>query len=269
MQLYANIYNPFQALARPGTIYPGGICSIYLIRKQDIETWPAIDPETGGITDDIGLVSGASMYLLQATDSGKSMSEEVKQSPAGPYTEVKVNAKLPGNNSSNFYSLQNALYQQFAVLIKDRNGERRLIGNADSCPRIIWSYNTGDAESSRIYTLQLNWSTQLRPPVYQGILDNLSDIPGGSSSAVSVISLVTRFKVGESGSPMAAGDTVFTSSSIANRYVKVFQDGMKVTEFVAGITVENYIQKTLSGSTITWMNGGPAAGSIIEIYAFS
>lgn len=252
-----------------GTIYeapqikPGGLCDIIYTPWENVLAWPAVNPETGIIDDDITLKPGAILYTAETNNKTQSFTEETKDAIAGHFHDMIVNATLPGGVNNNTLTLSTMKYSRFLVIFKDKNGEYRFLGNEDSGAELNYLYTSGDNDTSRKRSLKFTWQHINAAPIYKGTLLNLNPTTSGGT-----IMLLARFKVGASGAPMIGGDTVYTNALLENKNVFVFRDREKDPELVTGITFEPYITKNYSGTTITWNNGSVNDEQIIEIYTY-
>lgn len=92
--------------------------------------------------------------------------------------------------------------------------------------------------------------------------------PDGVPASSSKYQLLMRFVVGAAGAPMNDGDDLLTHPGLENKYVQVFVgNGMKIPEFVAGITAERYITKYFAEDEINFI-GGVTKNEVIEVYTY-
>ena len=129
--MYDNPVLPVQHLRKTLRIKPGGLCRILFFKWEDVITWPAIDPQDGVIYDPVVLKEDAVFFVFEPNNE-RNFTEEQKESSAGPFIEVQVNGKLAGNTLNYITSLDAMIHHRFGLLITDRNGEIRLIGDEDS-----------------------------------------------------------------------------------------------------------------------------------------
>lgn len=265
--MYNNIFLPVQNL-RKTAINTGGLCWIIFFRWEDVDQWPAADPLTGILTSDIILKPSAIFYACDLTHKTKTFKETLKSSPAGPFIEISVAGNLAGNNLNHITGIAAMQFHQYGILLKERNGEQRLIGNADSGASLEWDYTSGTLDSSRIRSMKFSWESMLPAPIFQGpnivadgqIIPINPDIPPAGN-----FQLLIRFKVGEGGSPMAAGDTVYTNPDMTGKNVVVFASASYLNQ--KPDAAQRYIIKATSSNQITFV-GGVNQDEIIEIYTY-
>lgn len=270
-----NIYRPFQSLQK-SPIEVGGACSISCFPIQDVLEWPEIDPLTGFLKTAVTMKPGKSIYQVQSVDKGRSFKEELKYDAAGPFMEMDITGILAGHNSANILSLAAAQFYQWGLIINDRNGNYRLIGNKDSGARLLYTYDMGDPASSRKVALKWEWVHPLPAPIYQAEAFQIT--VGNVVQAVGCLTKIVSFKVGQAGSPMADGDTVYTNALLAGKKVFVIvgglgvpiEDGSGVIDWADPVTgaIIRHIEKNLADDFLTFV--GPAsAEEVVEIYTYS
>lgn len=265
-----NIYKQVQPLQK-SPVATGGLCSLTLFKIEDVQAWPDVNPLTGIIDAAIQLLPGKSLYIVQAAEKGRQFDEEQKYDNAGPYADIKVEGMLGGNNSANILSLIAAPYHRWGIIVADRNGCYRLIGNRDSGARLTWAYTSGDATTSRKVNLSFNWQSPLPAPLYRATVFNIT--VGGVTITAGKLTLIQRFRVGDAGAPMNDGDEFLTNAGFADKRLMVIastsllpcDDGTGAVNWSGSI--ERHFEKTLAASTIHFV-GGVVQGEIIEIYAF-
>lgn len=265
-----NIYKEVQSLQR-SPIEVGGICAVWYFRKEDVLTWPIVDPVTGTVLQSVVMKPGKGMFICEAAEKGRSYEEEVQYTSAGPLKSIDVTAKLGGNNTANILSLDAMTYSEWGLIVKDRAGYYRLIGDADTCARFTYKHTPGDDTTSRIVQLKWEWSHPIAAPIYQSQLFSISI--GTVTISTGTLSLIMRFRVGDVGAPMNAASTTLTQTGFANKNLLVLADGVGLPVDDGSGTINwaplatRHIEKTFAGDTITFV-GGVTNQEIIEIYAF-
>jgi len=173
--MYDNIVLPVQNLRKTTDIKPGGLCRIIFFKKDDVLSWPEKSPMDGVIYEPLQLKAGTIFYAFQPADKDRFFNEDLKRDAGGPFVEVLVNGRLGGNTLSYITCLDSMMHFDYGLIIQERNGERRLIGNADSGAEFSFSYTSGDADSSRINALKFNWKLSQRMPIYQSEVVMIDD----------------------------------------------------------------------------------------------
>lgn len=269
--LSENVYVPVQSLNKSILVKTGGACGITFFKKESVQEWPSVDPIDGIMKTSVQLLPGESFYKIEATEKDRTFTEELKRGPEGPYLDMAVNAILAGNTVVNTLSIQTMKYSEFGLIINDRAGFNRLIGNADSCAQFSYGYTSGDINSPRRRTLKWTWQHANEAPIYGGQAFNIS--VGGVPVTAGSLTLIIRFRVNDAGAPMMDGDTELVNAALANKNVLILADGIGIPiDDGSGMIdwtglITRHAEKTLASDTITFI-GGVNQQEIIEIYAF-
>lgn len=165
--MYQNTYLPVQHLRKAPVNVPG-VCWIFFFRWEDVQVWPKVDPQNGVINDQLVLKPDTILYALQVTDSGKFLRESEKFSSAGPFVDVQVAGRLVDDTTNNNLSIAAMRNHQFGLLVKERNGLIKLIGDKDSGADLEFDYNSGDGLNARKYSMQFAWESPGRIPIFLG-----------------------------------------------------------------------------------------------------
>jgi len=160
-----NLYAPIQHLRRVQPA-PGGLCLTAFAKWEDVQTWPTANPETGVLETPILLRPGATWYRLNAIDKGRVLSEIDKEDHNGPFIETTVTGELSGDNINILLSIQAMRFHQYVLLVKDRSGVHRLIGDRQAGADFRYDYNSGDSSSNRRRTVQFVWQSPDPAPIY-------------------------------------------------------------------------------------------------------
>lgn len=260
MQPYANTYASPADILRPTILNPGGLCSIIFFLWEDVTAWPTINPLTGKIDASVILREGASFYTIEPTETDRHFKEELKRNAAGPYHDILVNCRLGGNTNNATLALGKYQHHRFGLLVKDRNGEQRLIGDSNSGAEINFDYTSGDFGENRSRNIRWTWQHPMPAPIYHS--GGISLVP---PSCESMYTFVASFRVGEPGAPMVEGDDTYTNALLANSNFLLFADNAFVHQNTTAPDEERYCSKTFSGTTIT-INGGVYTNEVISIY---
>lgn len=236
---------------------------MYFIPIEDVETWPVFDPVDAVIKNPITIKAGATIYACEATEKEKTFSEVlVDDNDGGPYMDMQVVSHLAGNTITNTLGLAAMINRQFALIIFDRDGTKRLIGTQDAGAVLYFDYTSGDLSSSRYRKLVWKFKHPLPAPVYLGgtvIMDDQNEV-------FTALTLVDRFRVGVAGAPMDDGDTDYTNPLLANAQFIMLADGKAIHQMTDD-PFQRYATKT-SGSDTIHVNGGVTFYEVIEIYKF-
>jgi len=271
--VYENIFSPVSNLTK-SPVKSGGFCQITLFKKEDVLNWPLIDPITGLLNTAVDLKPGGAFYFIEATEKDKTFLEEEKFSDAGPFFDMLVTSQLGGNSINNTLSLGAMIFHEWGIIVDDRDGNQRLIGNKDSCATLQHGYTSGDISSSRIRKLKWTWQNSLLAPIYSGG-EFLISI-GGTIVVASCLTLIMRFQVGHpdahSNPPvMLDGEDELTRAMFANKRLLVLADGIALPcdDGSGDINwtglLNRHIIKTLASDTVQFF-GAASQDEIIEIY---
>lgn len=266
-----NVYKPVQSLQK-SPIEVGGLCSVMHFKWEDVQTWPAIDPQTGFITTAIVMKPGAVMFQSQLADKGRVYEETDKSEAAGPFITTEVNGILGGTNTANILSLAAMRYHRWGLIVKDRAGMLRLIGNKDFAAKFTYKYTTADPSGSRLVNITWSWDSPLPPAIYQS--QQFLITIGGVTVAAGSLKLIIRFKVGQPSSPMQPGDTVYTNAAMANKRLLIIANGLVLPQddFSGDIdwtgSIERHVEKAIDSDQMT-IPGGVIKDEIFELYEIS
>lgn len=268
---YGNVYLPVQDLKK-APVRTGGLCSMVLFKWDDVAVWPKVNPLTGIIEDSILLKPGGIFYLCQAVEKGRTFTEDEKESSAGIYTDVAITATLAGNTSNNQLSVATMRYHRWGIILYDRDGNPKLVGDEDSGARLLNKYTPEDAKGSRSRELKWVWAPAHPLPLYKAQAFPLNI--GGITVVAGSLKLLQTFQVGAAGAPLMGGDTALQSSAFAGKKLLVIIDGVAIpcddgTGAIDWTAPQNALrrryQKTQASNTITFL-GGVVTDEIIEIY---
>lgn len=186
--MYNNIYLPVQHLRRVPA-KPGGLCWIIFFKWEDVITWPKVDPVNGVINDAIVLKEDAVLYRCEVSDYDKVFTESLKVSSSGPYVEINVQGMLVDESNNNNLNISTMQFHQFGVLVEEKNGIIKLVGDEDSGCDMVYDYTSGDIGVSRKYVLHFTWEHCQRAPIFLGgnitIDDDELPLPGMLEGAFS------------------------------------------------------------------------------------
>lgn len=250
----------------------GGFCTLKFCKKSDVLTWPEINPATGVMGTALVLKQGGVFYYAELIDQGRGFDEQPKDSLAGLFFEISVNGSLRGSNASNILSIQSMLNQQWILIVADRSGVTRLIGNEDTGASLTYKYDSGSLTNSRKTDISFKWQHPLPAPVYDA---NAFDIIiGGVIVTAGQLTMLLRFKVGAPGAPMNDGDMLLVNNGLKNKRLLILTDGIgiPIDDFSGDVdwtgSIQRRVEKAFSSNTCNFI-GAVKIDEIIEIYAFS
>jgi len=266
--MYGNVFKPVQGLSEASRIYPGGLCEILFTPRENVLTWPTIDPLTGGISEEIELRPSTVLYTAELNQQTKTFGEETQDALPGHFHQMEVAATLPGNVPENVLILSTMKFHRFLVIFKSKNGEYRFLGDEDNGAKLSYKYTEGDNGKSRNRDIKFTWSSQNAAPIYLG---TLSEIPVEIASGGSFM-FIEAFKV-KTGQPIEPGGSSYTNTDIENKKVFVIINEQKILSTdVNDMDGDRYIDKDLASDSfvIRDMNGDALAlneNDNVEIYA--
>jgi len=269
--MYQNTYYPVATLAE-GAVKSPGVCSIQYFKKEDVLTWPEEDPLTGMLASAVELKPGKLIYLAGSINPSRSFTETQKDSLAGQYFEMTVKASLSGSTAAHPLTLGTLMHHQWGLIVADKNGVTRLIGNEDACADFVMDYTTGQGSDSRKTELNWKWQHTQPAPIYTATAFGI--IIGGIIITAGCITFIKRFEVGAAGAPMNQGDTLYINNLLQNKKILVIVDGkaLPVDDFSGDIdwtgSIDRHIEKAFASNTINFV-GSVFTDEIIEIYAYT
>jgi hypothetical protein len=269
--MFQNVHYPVATLA-VGDVKSPGLCSIKYFKKEDVLTWPTLDPETGMLATAITLKPGKFIYICQAINPSKAFDESQKAAAAGPYFDMSVKGSLSGSTAAHFLTLGTMIHHQWGLIVPDKNGVTRLIGNQDSGADLAVDYSSGQGADSRKTELSWKWQHPQPAPIYTA---NAFDIViGGVTVTAGSLQMILRFEVGAVGAPMTEGDILLINAGFANKNLLIICDGLALPiDDLTGMidwsgSIQRHVEKGFASNTIEFI-GGVINHEIIEIYAFS
>lgn len=178
-----NSYLDIQHLDKPA-IKPGGLCEFFFAKREDVETWPLLNPQTNTYTQEVVLRGGASWYRCQVIDQDRDYTEEGKAGDAGPYVELRLGGFLPDDSPVNTVTVGNMAYHDYVIVLQERNGIRRLIGNEDAGAKFTHSYDSSDSDGTRGRQLVFSFKSPAPAGIYLSVVTADGEVinppwPGG------------------------------------------------------------------------------------------
>lgn len=160
-----NAWLPLKNLDKP-PIRVGGICYFYFTPWENVLQWPDINPLTGSCIGDVVLKDGKQWYRCQVINPNKAYTEKHNSSDVGNYMQCEVTGFLPDDQPDIAYSMNEMRYHRFAIVIVERNGIKRLIGDQFYSAYFSFDYDTSDDSGVRGRKLSFSWMSPDGAPVY-------------------------------------------------------------------------------------------------------
>lgn len=181
--MFYNSYLDIQHLDKPA-IHPGGLCEFFFAKLEDVEIWPQLNPQTSTYTEEVILRAGASWYRCQVIDPERDYKEESKTAEGGPYVDVRLAGFLPDDSPLNTVTIAGMMLHDYVIVLQERNGMRRLIGNEDAGAKFTHSYDSSDGDGTRGRQLVFTFKSTAPSGIYLSAVTANGDIvnppwPGG------------------------------------------------------------------------------------------
>lgn len=216
-----NAWLPLKNLDKP-PIRVGGICYFYFTPWENVLQWPDINPLTGSCIGDVVLKGDKKWYRCQVINPNKAYTEKHSSSDAGNYMQCEVTGFLPDDQPDIAYSMNEMRYHHFAIVIVERNGIKRLIGDQFYSAYFSYDYDSSDDSGVRGRKISFSWMSQDSAPVYLNDIKTDEGIKDKPQTAV----IAWDYFSGEQGSNVmnilsrtlmidAGRDYVFDTSIIA------------------------------------------------------
>lgn len=164
---YGNIFSQVGPLTKP-PVANAGVCLVQFCKWEDVLTWPTVDPLTGILNSTIILKPGAVWNIFISPNTDRALTEQQQAASPGHYYRVQVTGYLPGNDAPTTLKVAAMPYHDYVLLVKDRDGLIRLIGDEDTGAEFSNNYSSGDAGSSRKRSITFSWETINPLPIYPG-----------------------------------------------------------------------------------------------------
>jgi hypothetical protein len=106
-----------------GIPFNGGFCQWWYAKRQDIATWPDIDPETQFLLAEPTLIADATWKgPILVPDDQLGYEEPIARNAAGVFYKQKVTGFYPGDDAFSRINLGNMPYSEYVVIGKMRAG---------------------------------------------------------------------------------------------------------------------------------------------------
>jgi len=167
--MYQNLFSPVQHIRRPA-VRGGGYCWLVFTPIENVDIWPTTDPASGVAASEIVLKAGKTWYEAKMVDKDRFFNEAMQVNDAGHFWQQTVTGYIGGNNSNQTLNASVLPYHQYVLMLKDRDGQVRLIGNEDSGARLLIDYTSGDIDASRRRNFRWEWQHINPASIYIGDL---------------------------------------------------------------------------------------------------
>ena len=269
--MFQNIHYPVASFP-VGTVKSPGVCSIKYFKREDVLTWPTIDPQTGVINSTVVMKPGKFIYLCESVNPSRAFAESQKDSLAGNHFDITVKGTLSGSAATHPLGVGTMIHHQWGLIVEDKNGVTRLVGSEDAGADFMADYTSGQGTDSRKTELTWKWQHSQPAPIYEA--NTFSIIIGGLVVTAGCLKKLLQFKVGAAGAPMDASDTTLTNAQFANKRLLILADGVGLPiDYGDGAidwtgSIERHVEKALASDTCNFI-GGVADTETIEIYAWN
>jgi hypothetical protein len=194
-----------------GIPFMGGFCQWWYCKREDIETWPDVDPETQFLTAEPTLIENATWKgPILVPDDALGFEEPIARNAAGIYYKQKVMGFYPGDDAFSRINLGNMPYHEYIVIGKVRAGgffvmlgtqERGLQFDADyasgnggiSTAGAKFAFSLNALEKGGVL-LSFSEAPATAPPGYE-VPDGGSGSSGGTGNDVEIITFNTETEV--------------------------------------------------------------------------
>lgn len=108
-----------------------GICYLQIAPREWLTQNPIIDFASGKILNPVVFSNSHNWLKLQLVQDSYSFSEKPKNNKAGSYFEISISGLINYIDASLLLQLETYRYNELIALVKDNNGQLRLVGNAN------------------------------------------------------------------------------------------------------------------------------------------
>lgn len=143
-----------------------GLCQFLYVPVDEVAQFPEVDPVNNTALSPVVLKAGRNWRTLKGIDKGQALSIAPKSDTGGDYIESAATAFHPDSDvlsESQFFKLKQFDY---LLMLKERNGMIRIIGNEYAGAQFSYDYTSGEASSQRGHNLSFNWQSIFPPLIY-------------------------------------------------------------------------------------------------------
>jgi len=165
---------------RPATgEHVAGICSLYVVPRQWINTDPVIDFETGKVLTAVDLKENTFWIRIDLLQPSYEFTETPKDSKSGDYKEIALTGTLNFYNYILQQQLETLRRCQLVVLLTDMNKRRRLIGDSSAGMLFKYAHSVHKEEAVQINMMMESedpapfYNPDNEPEIIYNLLENV------------------------------------------------------------------------------------------------
>lgn len=162
----STLYISIDHLVRSTESIPGGYTGLFFMDIKGIASIGPADPLTG-LVNSIAIKTGYSFSRAYVPASGRQYTEEQKNSDAGPYMAMRIEAFYPFETIDMLRFTNNMKMYKYALVLSTLTpGFYRFLGTPDNPATFSHSYNSGKGfKSIPGTTLVFEWENEDRAPM--------------------------------------------------------------------------------------------------------
>ena len=112
--------------------HEAGICSLQIVPKEWIQTFPDAAHATGSITTAITLKAGYAWLNLNLNPDTATFTEKPKQVKGLPFFDVNISGALNDLTAAQRQQIETIRYHELVCIYKDAKGRKRVTGNRET-----------------------------------------------------------------------------------------------------------------------------------------
>lgn len=143
----------------------GGLVGFKFVHCSAVDSWPGIF--NSKVSQALLLKPGFEWLTGYSTPETLNFDEPSKETQNGPYYEKIVSGFVPGDKEELLALMEQMDGRMFILIIKDTNGQDRLIGSHGDFLTFYSTYNSGSTrQDQKGYNFKFTGSAIFRAPVY-------------------------------------------------------------------------------------------------------
>jgi hypothetical protein len=144
----------------------GSLTTIHFVPVEDVLSIPA--PVDYTVSDPVVMAVDKNWYTAEVTQDTPGFSEKEFKGKEGSGLNVLVEAFIPGHNPTITSILNGMRYRRFLLIVKDQEGQKRLLGSLKNPMRFKWEFDTGNkAASLKGYKITFYQTAKVSPYFYE------------------------------------------------------------------------------------------------------
>ena len=123
------------------------------------------------VSDDITLIGGAIWYTMGFSYDTARLRVNERKNRIGSYFDIALEGAIPKPTQAKMYSLNTLKNRNFVLVVIDRNGLIKIIGDEENYMRLLWSESSGrSAGENNQIAIRFTGKVLKKPIFYNGTI---------------------------------------------------------------------------------------------------